>query len=189
VDRAIPFQRTTLLDSNPFPVTATTVLGESIGIVFGLTEVSVGTGLLTVSLTFPDVPPGAAFVTVITAVDGWARSVLGTVTFSDVADTKVVVRAVPFQFTTLAGSNPVPVSVMAVAVEPATIAVGLTDEIIGTGLKMLIIAFVVKPLAVIDTAKVPAMPRSALGTVALSVVADTYVVARFTSLKTSTSVG
>jgi hypothetical protein len=82
-----PFQFTTLFDSKFVPVTVTTAFAEPTRIDFGLTDVKVGTGLVTVNVTEADVPPpGVGVCTEILNAPAASRSPSGTVAFSDVAE-------------------------------------------------------------------------------------------------------
>ena len=65
----------TEVETNPVPVKVTVVSGLPVGIVFGETEVNVGTGLLIVKVRGLEVPPpGAGLDTVIEAVPAVAMS-------------------------------------------------------------------------------------------------------------------
>ena len=63
-----------------------------------------------------------------------ARAAAGIVAVSEVAETNVVVRAVPLKFTTEPLTKPVPVTVRGVAVLPATAVAGERLVMTGTGL-------------------------------------------------------
>jgi hypothetical protein len=69
-------------------------------------------------------PPGLGFTTVIEAVLAVAMSELGTVAVNCELLTKVVVRALPFQFTTEPDTKPVPFTVSVNPAPPGAIASG-----------------------------------------------------------------
>jgi hypothetical protein len=73
--------------------------------------------------SFESPPPGAGFETVITLVPTLATLEAGTVAVNLLVFTNVVARAVPFQFTTAPGTNPVPFTVRENPGPP-----GATDE-------------------------------------------------------------
>jgi hypothetical protein len=81
-------------------------------------------------------PPGAGVTTVTLAVPAEAMSAAEMDALSCVALTKVVVRAVPFQFTVDAAANPVPLTVSVNALAPAVALLGLSELITGAGLPM-----------------------------------------------------
>src|SRR5215471_11135975 len=79
-----------------------------------------GTGLLTVRVTTPDVPPpGAGFATVTDSDPAAAISLAGMVAVSCVLLTKVVVRLDPFTLTTEPDMKLLPVKVRVNAAPPA----------------------------------------------------------------------
>src|SRR5205823_4057120 len=94
----------------------------------------------------------------------------------------VVVRAAPFQRTTELVTKFVPVTVSVNCVPPATTAAGLSPVVVGTGFEIgRASGFDVPPPgAALNTVTgaVPAVAMSVAGIVAVSWVADTYVVVR-----------
>jgi hypothetical protein len=104
------------------------VLGEAV-------RVSVGTGLLMVTVWTDEVPPpGVALTTVTDALPAVATSEAGTVAVNEAALTNVVASAVPFQFTTEPPTKLVPVSVSVKLVPPAVAEVGEIKVRVGDGL-------------------------------------------------------
>src|SRR5580765_4714322 len=96
--------------------------------------VRVGAGFTIVNARFPDVPPPGAGVTTDTcAVPAAATSDAGIDACSCVPLTKFVVRAAPFQRTTEALTNPLPVTVTVNAAAPAVTLDGDSDSTPGTG--------------------------------------------------------
>ena len=119
--------------------------------------------------------------TVTVAVPAVATLAAGTVAVSWVAETNVVVRAVPFQLTLEVDTNLVPLTVSVNWALPAVTQVGLSDVVVGTGLLIVnVTAFDVPafaPEAVKTvTEAVPALATLAAGTVAVSWVEETNVV-------------
>src|SRR5580704_13610930 len=103
----------------------------------GEIEVSVGTGLSTTKLEFPDVPPpGAGLLTVTANVPPFAISVARMVAVSSVALTKVVARADPAHFTTEVLTKFLPVTVIVNPAPPAFAVLGESEVIAGMGLSM-----------------------------------------------------
>jgi len=86
---------------------------------FGLTELNVGTGLLTVKVAALEVPPPLGFTTVTESVPAVAVSLDGMVAVRDVPDTKVVDRAEPFQSTADPERKPAPFTVSVKLPAPA----------------------------------------------------------------------
>jgi len=94
-------------------------------------------------------PPGAGFTTVIDAVPAVATSEAGTVAWSCVDETNVVVRPEPFQFTVAPETNLLPFTVSVNPVLPAVTHVGLIELVTGAGLlivKVTIFVTVGQPL-------------------------------------------
>ena len=108
----------------------------------GDSELIVGIGLaaLIVKTAFPEVPPpGVGLNTVTCAVPAVAMSAAVMAAFICVALTKVVVRLLPFQFTTVLEMNPVPFTVRVNAAPPAVAFAGDSELTVGTGLAALIV--------------------------------------------------
>jgi hypothetical protein len=94
-----------------------------------------GAGLFTAIVEAAEVPPpGAAFTAVNDRLPALATSVAVRVTFTCVALTKVVVRALPFTLITVVGTKPVPATAREGDVAPVVSAAGEKVEIVGTGL-------------------------------------------------------
>jgi len=133
VGRAHPFHITWELVSNPVPVIVmVAALPEST--FGGEIAVMIGAGLFTSNVAGGEVPPpGAGFCIAIWLAELPVRSAAGTVAFSSVALTNVVVSAVPFHSAVEVEMNPVPVIVTVVSVEPATVDDGLSAVMTGRG--------------------------------------------------------
>src|SRR4029077_4942944 len=126
-----------------------------------------------------DVPPHGV-ATVIEAVPAVAISAAGTVAVSCVAETNVVASGLPFQFTVDPETKLVPLTVSVSCGPPAPVQVGLSELIVGTALIVNVCAFDVPPPGVgftTVTDAVPAVAMSEAGTVAVSCVEETNVVA------------
>ena len=87
-------------------------------------------------------PPGAGLNTVTVPLPTDAILAAGTDAVRDVALTNVVVRAVPFHFTTEVPTKLVPVSVKVNVAPPAKPEAGEMDVSVGTGLLMVKVAVV-----------------------------------------------
>jgi hypothetical protein len=126
-------------------------------------------------------PPGGGFTTVTEAVPGDATSAAVTVAVSCVEETKAVVNAVPFQRTVEVVMKLVPFTVMVNDGHPAGYELGLSEVIVGTGLLMVNVTAVDVldggPGFVTVTDAVPAVATRAAGTIAVSWVDETGVVA------------
>jgi len=123
-------------------------------------------GSETVNVAGLDVTPpqGLGVTTVIEAVPAVAIREAGTVAVSRVADTNVVVRTVPFQFTVDVETKFVPFTVNVNPGSPGTAQVGLSELIVGLALIVitsvccaLVLQGVAPLLAVIVTLVVPAV--------------------------------
>jgi hypothetical protein len=126
-----------------------------------------------------DVPPHGV-TTVIDAVPAVAIRAAGTVAVSCVDETNVVANAVPFQFTVEIAAKFVPFTVKVNCGPPAVAQVGLRELIVGVALIVNVTAFDGWPLEFLTvTCAVPGVAIFAAGTIAVSRVADTNVVARF----------
>jgi len=125
-----------------------------------------------------DVPPHGV-ATVSDAVPAAAIRAAGTVAVSCVVETKAVVSGLPFQFTVEPEMKFVPFTDSVNCGPPAVAHVGLSEPIVGTALIVNVAAFEVPPQELTTVIEaVPAVAISAAGTVAVSCVADTKVVAR-----------
>jgi hypothetical protein len=138
-------------------------------------------GTVMVNVTALDAPPpGGGFTTVTEAVPGDATSAAVTVAVSCVDETNVVVKAVPFQRTVEPETKFVPFTVMVNCPQPVGHELGLSEVIVGTGLLMVKVTAVDVldggPGFVTVTGAVPAVATRAAGTIAVSWVAETYVV-------------
>ena len=122
-------------------------------------------------------PPGLGFTTVIDAVPAVATRGAGTVAVSCVEETKLVARGAPFQFTVEVETKFVPLTVNVNCGSPAEAQVGLSELMAGAALIVNVAApeFVAQVPTV--TEAVPGVAMSAAGTVAVSRVEDTNVVA------------
>jgi hypothetical protein len=139
-------------------------------------------GTVMVNVTAFDVPPpGGGFTTVTEAVPGDATSAAVTVAVSWVEETNVVAKAVPFQRTVEPETKLVPFTVMVNDEHPAGYELGLSEVMVGTGLLMVNVTEVDVldggPGFVTVTEAVPAVATRAAGTIAVSWLALTNVVA------------
>jgi hypothetical protein len=135
VTRGLPFHRTVAPLTKLLPFAVRVSAPEPALTVFGVSEFSTGTGLLTVNVTAFDVPPpGAGLVTVTGTAPGVATSVARTAAVSEVALTNVVTLGAPLKFTTDVETKPVPVTVRVKPAEPAITVVGDTEVAVGRGL-------------------------------------------------------
>src|SRR5439155_3631429 len=183
VVRAAPFQRTVELLTKPLPFTRS-VSGPVPAVTpVGVSPVSPGTGLFTVNVRAPEVPPpGAGVITVTCGVPAAATSAAAMAAVSCVALTKTVVRAAPFQLTVEPPAKLLPVTVSVKAAFPAAALAGDRVESVGDGLLTLNVwaAEVPPPGAGVTTVTcgVPAAATSAAAMAAVSCVALTNVVVR-----------
>src|SRR2546423_5097649 len=183
VVRAAPFQRTVELLTKPLPFTRS-VRGRAPAVTpVGVSPVSPGTGLFTVNVRAPEVPPpGAGVITVTCGVPAAATSAAAMAAVSCVALTKTVVRAAPFQLTVEPPAKLLPVTVSVKAAFPAAALAGDRVESVGDGLLTLNVwaAEVPPPGAGVTTVTcgVPAAATSAAAMAAVSCVALTKVVVR-----------
>jgi hypothetical protein len=186
---AVAFHFTVEVETKFVPLTVKVNCGLPAVAQVGLIAVVVGTGLLMVNVTAFDVPPpGAGFTTVTEAVPVFATRAAVTVAVSCVEETNVVARAVPFQLTVeqeleAVPTKPVPFTVKVNPPLPAIVDVGLIEVIAGTGsLTVNVCAPDVPPFGPLGfftvTCGVPPQATFAAGTVALSWVEETNVVAR-----------
>jgi hypothetical protein len=134
-----------------------------------------------------DVAP--QLTTVIEAVPAVAMRAAGTVAVSCVAETNVVVSAVPFQFTVEIVAKFVPLTVKVNPGPPAVAQVGLSELIVGGAAIVNVTGFDAEPVEFLTvTGAVPAVAISAASTIAVSWVEETNVVARFAPFHLTTEV-
>ena len=136
VVRGAPSQRTAAPLTKPVPVTVNVKAPLPSSAEFGLRLVNTGTGFgaLMVNVCAAEVPPpGVGLKTVICAVPALTMSAAGICAVNCVVLTKVVVRAVPFQRITEAGTKPVPVAVNVKVPEPCNAEAGLMLVNTGAG--------------------------------------------------------
>jgi hypothetical protein len=135
-------------------------------------------------------PPGVGLKTVTEAVFAMAMSAAGTVAVSEVALTKVVGSAEPFQFTTEVLTKLDPVAVNVKPEPPSFMEVGEIEVRIGAGLLIENVcpAEVPPPGAALTavTEAVPALEISEAGTEAVTEVALTKVVTSGTPFQLTT---
>jgi hypothetical protein len=134
VARAVPFQLTVEQEAEvvptkpvPFTVKVNPPLPAIVDV--GLIEVIAGTGLLTVNVCGPDVPPFGpfGFFTVTCCMPPQATFAAGTVAVSWLKETNVVARAVPFQFTVAPDTKLLPFAVRVNVAAPAVHEFGLME--------------------------------------------------------------
>jgi hypothetical protein len=123
-----------------------------------------------------DVPPHG-LTTVIEAVPGLAMREADTVAVSCVEETNVVVNAAPFQFTIDVETKFVPLTVNVNCGSPAAAQVGLSELMVGATLIVNVTPPDVAPHPPTVIEAVPGVTMSEPGTVAVSFVAETNVVA------------
>src|SRR5438477_80722 len=183
VVRAAPFQRTVEALTKPLPFTRS-VSGPVPAVTpVGVSPVSPGTGLFTVNVRAPEVPPpGAGVITVTCGVPAAATSAAAMAAVSCVALTKTVVRAAPFQLTVEPPAKLLPVTVSVKAALPADVLVGDRAARVGDELFTVNVcaAEVPPPGTGVTTVTcgVPAAATSAAAMAAVSCVALTKVVVR-----------
>src|SRR5579863_10167830 len=101
----------------------------------GLSEVRLGTGLLMENvLAFEVPPPGVGFITVTLAVPAVLIALAGTLAWSTVPLTNVVVSWPPFQLTFDFETKLPPLTVSVKEGPPAKPVFGESEPILGTGL-------------------------------------------------------
>jgi len=132
-------------------------------------------------------PPGAGFTTVIDAVPTVAISAALIVAVTDELETKVVVRAEPFQFTTEVETKFVPFTVKVKPDPPAVVEVGEMEVVVGTGFKTTNAVDVAEPppgAGLVSTiVEVPAVAVSVVVSDMVSCVDDATVVVLLVPLK------
>jgi hypothetical protein len=156
----------------------------------GEIEIVVGTGLLTVSVCAPDVPPpGPGFTTVMESVPPTVISAAGTVMVTVVLEISVVTNGTPLKSTVEEALKLVPVTVSVNDDPPAVVEVGEMELVVGTGLLIVsVCAFEVPPPGVGFTTVMDAVPAVAISPaviVAVSVVEETKIVLRAEPLKST----
>jgi len=135
VVRFSPFQCTDEVETKFVPVTFNVNAASPAVALDGVSVVAVGNGLLMVNVSVPEVPPpGMGLNTVTVAVPAVAMSEAGTVPFTIVPLTNVVVRLAPFHFTRLPATKLVPVTVTVKPGPPAVALLGESEVAVGTGL-------------------------------------------------------
>jgi hypothetical protein len=134
---ALPLKLTTDVGIKFVPVTTRLKAALPAVVVLGLRFVSVGTGLVAVTVKvepFEVPPPGAGLKTVTVGVPAPATSAVVIDAVSWFALLNTVVRGVPFQLTTDPETKLVPLTVSENPALPATAVLGLREVIVGTGL-------------------------------------------------------
>ena len=164
--KLLPF--TVSLNAEPPAVALLGLIEEIVGGLLALVMVKVK------ALEAP--PPGAGLTTVTLAVPGAVTSEAGTLAVNCVLETKVVVRAVPFQLMVASLTKLVPVAVRVNWPLPAAIELGEMLVSVGAGLLMVKVkALEVPPpgagLTTVTLA-VPALAIRLAGTLAVNWVAD-----------------
>jgi hypothetical protein len=184
VARGAPFHNTLDAATNPLPFIVRLNAADPAAIEDGETVVMTGVGLLIVKLEAAETPPpGAGFVTVTVAAPAVARSATAMAAVNCVALMNVVLRALPFHWTTDAATNPPPVTVSVSAPEATFAEAGRIDATTGAGFGVMVNvapAEAPPPGAGLTTVTVavPALARSAAVMAAVSCEALTKVVAR-----------
>ena len=131
----------------------------------------------------------AQLTTVTEAVPAVAIRAAGTVAVSCVAETNVVANAVPFQFTVEIAAKFVPFTVNVNPGPPAVAQVGLSELMVGGATIVNVTEFDAEPVEFFTvTGGVPAVAMFAAGTIAVSLVEETKVVARFAPFHRTTEV-
>jgi hypothetical protein len=132
--RALPFHCTTEEDTKLVPVTVSVNAAPPAIAEFGFMDAVVGAGLLIVNpnpLVVP--PPGVGVETVTTSVPAAATSAAVMAACKLVLETKVVVRALPFQLTVDDDMKFAPVTVSVKPPLPATAEVGFSEPVASDG--------------------------------------------------------
>jgi hypothetical protein len=181
VDRAAPPICTLETGRKFVPVTVTVVaVVVPTGTELGLSVIDPGTGLSTASVVAVELPPpGAGLTTVTDRLLAVAWSTTVNWKRSDVALTKVVVRAVPPTCTTESDKKLVPDTVIFEAADPTEKLAGAICVIDGSGLlttKLAVEVPLVAPLTTV-TASVAPVVSCSVGTTAVTCVLLTNVVA------------
>lgn len=167
---------TTELETNPVPVTVNVNPAPPASALAGESVVTVGAGLLIVSVAAADIPPpGAGFVTLIEALPAVAISAAVIVAVTCVPLVNVVVLGDPLRLTTEVEIRFVPFTVSENVGPPAVVAAGTNELIVGAGLLaaeiLKLMEFDVPPPGVglvTETAGVPTVAASAAEIAAVS---------------------
>jgi len=182
VVNGVPFQVTTdpEIKFDPVAVSVNAEPGATVDV--GSNDVNAGIGFVMVNVKSLEVPPsGVGLLIVMVTVPAAVRCPSGTTAVSEVARIYVVARALPFQLTTDPGMKFEPVRVSVKGLDATKTVFGLIDVRTGTGL----VIVNVNPLDVPPPGEglpavivaVPAVVRYPAGTVAVSEVVLTRVVA------------
>ena len=183
VVRAEPL-KSTVDDALKFvPVMARVNCAPPATVEVGEIEIVVGTGLLTVKVCAPDVPPpGPGFTTVIKSAPPTEISAAGTIMVIVVLEINAVVNGTPLKSIVDDALKFVPVTVSVKLLPPAAVEVGLILAVVGTGLLIVnVCAFEVPPPGAGFTTVMDAVPPVVISDermVAVSVVLETNVVTR-----------
>jgi hypothetical protein len=157
-----PFQFTVEVETKFVPFTVNVKSGPPAPTQLGLIELIVGVPLIVNVTAFDVAPQVPEFTTVMEAVPGLAMLAFGTVAFSCVEETNVVVRDVPFHFTVDEPETKfVPFTVNVNPLLPAMAQAGLIEVIVGIPAQIVItsVALPVPPalVALMVTLYVPAV--------------------------------
>ena len=137
VGRLLPFHCTTEAGTNPEPPTRRVKPAEPGATMAGDRSAMTGTGVPTSNGSALDMPPpGPGVRTVTWAVLGAATSLDGIIAVSCVGLTKVVVRLLPFHWTTELATNPLPATASEKVPATGTVEEGDREVRIGAGLLM-----------------------------------------------------
>jgi hypothetical protein len=135
VVRLDPFQSTVEPETKAVPFTVSVNPAPPAVAEVGLRLVVASTALLIVKVWALEVPPpGAGFTTVTEAVPAVAMSAAVIAAVTWVAETYVVVRLDPFQFTVEPETKPAPFTVSVNPASPAVVELGVRLVVVGTGL-------------------------------------------------------
>jgi hypothetical protein len=131
---ATPFQATTVDGRNPEPAMSNTVSAAPATRLAGAILAIAGTELFTAKSTWDEEPPpGAELTTVSFPVPACARIPAESVALRLVGELYVVGIELPFHSTVDVGTNPEPVMVTAVSLDPVIAEGGATVVMLGTG--------------------------------------------------------
>lgn len=183
---ATPLKLTIEFEMKFEPSTVSVKSGLPAGVEVGEREIIVGTGFVTAvivkvcGLEVP--PPGVGFATVTDAVPVAFTSAARIVAVTWVDETNVVVRDVPFQFTTEVFTKFVPFTVSVKSELPAAMEMGEMEVVVGAGFRTVnVCAFEVPPPGngfTTVTESVPAVATSDVRIAAVSWPEETNVVVR-----------
>ena len=188
---AVPLKFTTEEELKNVPFTVSVKAAPPAVALVGDSVVIVGTGLFTVNVKFPEVPPpGDGLVTDTLRVPAVAMSAARIVAVTCVALTNAVVLGAPLKVTVAPLTKPVPFTVSVNPAPPAVALVGESVVIVGGGLvtEKFTDDVVPPPGAglVTDTGNVPNALRSEVVIWIVTWVALTNVVGRTAPLKFTT---